>query len=36
MRDIWRDVRDSVNAIPRAATLQSLADKRKHALNFSI
>ena len=36
MRDIWRDVRDTVNTILRTATLQSLADKRKHALTFNI
>jgi Rrf2 family cysteine metabolism transcriptional repressor len=36
MRDVWREVRDSVNAILRAATLQSLAEKRKSVLSFSI
>jgi Rrf2 family protein len=36
MRDVWREVRDSVNGILRGATLQSLADKRKHALTFNI
>jgi len=36
MRDVWRDVRDTVNTILRTATLQSLADKRKHALTFNI
>ncbi|MDO8432247.1 MAG: Rrf2 family transcriptional regulator [Candidatus Binatus sp.] len=36
MRDVWREVRDTVNSILRTATLQSLADKRKHALSFNI
>ncbi len=36
MRDVWREVRDAVNGILRAATLQSLADKRKSALSYSI
>ncbi len=36
MRDVWRDVRTSVNTILRNATLQSLAEKRKHALSFNI
>src|SRR5882757_3385006 len=36
MRDVWRDVRNTVNTILRAATLQSLAEKRKHALTFNI
>jgi Rrf2 family protein len=36
MRDVWREVRDAVNGILRMATLQSLADKRKSALNYSI
>jgi Rrf2 family protein len=36
MRDVWREVRDAVNGILRQATLQSLADKRKSALNYSI
>jgi Rrf2 family cysteine metabolism transcriptional repressor len=36
MRDVWREVRDAVNAILRSATLQSLADKRKSALTYSI
>jgi Rrf2 family protein len=36
MRDVWRDVRDTVNTILRTATLQSLAEKRKHALTFNI
>ena len=36
MRDVWRDVRNTVNTILRGATLQSLAEKRKHALTFNI
>ncbi|HEY6394713.1 MAG TPA: Rrf2 family transcriptional regulator [Candidatus Binataceae bacterium] len=36
MRGVWCDVRDSVTRILRAATLQSLAEKRKTALNFNI
>ena len=36
MRDVWREVRDSVNGILRGVTLQSLLEKRKTAINFSI
>jgi Rrf2 family transcriptional regulator, cysteine metabolism repressor len=36
MRDVWRQVRDSTNQILRSATLQSLVEKRKSALSFSI
>lgn len=36
MRDVWRDVRDSVVAILRNATLQSLADRRKSAVMYQI
>src|ERR1700746_3908588 len=36
MRDVWRDVRDSVTSILRGVTLQSLSEKRKHAITFSI
>lgn len=36
MRDVWRDVRDSVNGILRGVTLQALSEKRKHAINYSI
>jgi Rrf2 family cysteine metabolism transcriptional repressor len=36
MRDIWREVRESVTVILGRATLQSLADKRKTAINYSI
>src|SRR5260370_28867585 len=31
---VWRDVRDSVTTILRSATLQSLSEKRKHAINY--
>jgi DNA-binding IscR family transcriptional regulator len=36
MRDVWRDVRDSVSSILRGVTLQALSEKRKHAITFSI
>lgn len=36
MRDVWRDVRESVNNILRQTTLQSLAENRKKAISFSI
>ncbi len=36
MRDVWREVRDSVNQILRHTTLQSLAESRKKAISFSI
>jgi Rrf2 family protein len=36
MREVWREVRDSVNGILRGVTLQSLSEKRKTAINFSI
>lgn len=36
MRDVWREVRDSVTRILRQTTLQALADKRKRAISFSI
>jgi Rrf2 family transcriptional regulator, cysteine metabolism repressor len=36
MRDVWREVRDSVNGILRGVTLQTLSEKRKHAINYSI
>src|ERR1700731_1702511 len=29
MRDVWRDVRDSVSSILRGVTLQALSEKRK-------
>ncbi|MGH7931958.1 MAG: RrF2 family transcriptional regulator [Candidatus Binataceae bacterium] len=36
MRDVWREVRDSVNAILGATTLQALTERRKTALHFQI
>jgi len=36
MREVWREVRDSVNGILRGVTLQTLSEKRKHAINYSI
>jgi Rrf2 family protein len=36
MRDVWRQVRDQVNSILRATTLEALANKRKAALSFQI
>lgn len=36
MRSVWRNVRESVVEILRAATLQSLADRRKGALSYQI
>lgn len=36
MREVWREVRDSVNGILARSTLQSLADNRKRALHFQI
>jgi Rrf2 family protein len=36
MRDVWREVRDSVVGILRNATLQSLADRRKSAAMYQI
>ncbi len=36
MRDVWREVRDSVVTILRSATLQSLAERRKSALMYQI
>jgi Rrf2 family transcriptional regulator, cysteine metabolism repressor len=36
MREVWREVRDSVGDILRKATLQSLAEKRRSVLNYSI
>jgi Rrf2 family protein len=36
MRDVWREVRDQVRSILRAATLESLASKRKAAHTFHI
>lgn len=36
MRDVWREVRESVNGILRRTTLQSLAERRKRAIHFQI
>ena len=36
MRDVWCEVRDSVNAILRRTTLQSLTERRRIAINFQI
>lgn len=36
MRDVWREVRDSVIGILRHATLQSLAERRKSAIMYQI
>jgi Rrf2 family cysteine metabolism transcriptional repressor len=36
MRDVWREVRDAVTRILRSATLQSLSEKRRAALTYSI
>ena len=36
MRDVWREVRDSVVGILRSATLQSLAERRKSAVMYQI
>jgi Rrf2 family protein len=36
MRDVWREVRDSVLGILRNATLQSLVERRKSAAMYQI
>ena len=36
MRDVWREMRDSVVGILRSATLQSLAERRKSAVMYQI
>ena len=36
MRDVWREVRESVMTVLRRATLQSLSERRRTALTFSI
>jgi Rrf2 family protein len=36
MRDVWREVREAVTAVLRRATLQSLAERKRTALTFSI
>ncbi|HZP44710.1 MAG TPA: Rrf2 family transcriptional regulator [Candidatus Binataceae bacterium] len=36
MREVWREVRDSVSAILQRTTLQSLMERRKKALHYQI
>jgi Rrf2 family transcriptional regulator, cysteine metabolism repressor len=36
MRNVWCEVRDTVNAILRRTTLQALAERRKSAIHFQI
>ncbi len=36
MRDVWCELRDSVNGILRQVTLQALSEKHKLAINYSI
>jgi Rrf2 family transcriptional regulator, cysteine metabolism repressor len=36
MRDVWREVRESVSAVLRRTTLQTLSERRRTALTFSI
>jgi Rrf2 family protein len=36
MRDVWREVRDSVTAVLRRTTLQALSERRRTAISFSI
>src|SRR5271163_3098797 len=36
MREVWREVRESVNAVLRRTTLQLLAERKRRALSFSI
>jgi Rrf2 family transcriptional regulator, cysteine metabolism repressor len=36
MRDVWREVRDSVHGILSRTTLQSLVERRKTAIHFQI
>lgn len=36
MRDVWREVREAVATILGRTTLQSLSDRRRTALSFSI
>lgn len=36
MRDVWREVRESVVAVLKSATLQSLSERRRTAITFSI
>jgi Rrf2 family protein len=36
MREVWREVRDSVTAILARTTLQSLSERRRKAIDFQI
>ena len=36
MRDVWREVRESVTAVLQRTTLQMLSERRRTALTFSI
>jgi Rrf2 family protein len=36
MRDVWREVRESVVAVLRRTTLQALSERRRTAISFSI
>jgi Rrf2 family protein len=36
MREVWCEIRDNVNTILRRTTLQSLAERRRSAINFQI
>ncbi|HJU09912.1 MAG TPA: Rrf2 family transcriptional regulator [Candidatus Binataceae bacterium] len=36
MRNVWCEIRDTVTAILRRTTLQSLAERRRSAINFQI
>lgn len=36
MREVWREVRESVNAILARTTLQSLTERRRKGLHFQI
>ena len=36
MRDVWREIRESTSAILKRTTLQSLSQRRRTALSFSI
>jgi DNA-binding IscR family transcriptional regulator len=36
MREVWREVRDSVTAILQRTTLQSLMERRKKAIHYQI
>jgi DNA-binding IscR family transcriptional regulator len=36
MRNVWCEIRDSVNAILARTTLQALAERRRSAIHFQI